>query len=83
MNSDHSLFKLDRIREWILARHPQGADVGIDIDLIRSGLVDSVSFVEYVLVIEDVCGQEIEINESILERVRTLRNVAENFLGDG
>ena len=39
----------------------------------------TVSFTEYVLIIEELSGAEIEIDEAIVEKVRTLRGVADNF----
>ena len=71
--------KLDRVKQWILAKAPGRADIELDVDVIETGLVNSVSFTEYVLIIEELCGSEIEINEAIVEKVRTLRGVLENF----
>ena len=71
--------KLSRVKSWILAKAPGRTDVELDVDVIETGLVNSVSFTEYVLIIEELSGSEIEINEAIVEKVRTLRGVAENF----
>lgn len=71
--------KLNRVKEWLLAKAPGRTDVELDVDVIETGLVNSVAFTEYVLVIEELCGAEIEINETIVEKVRTLRGVLENF----
>lgn len=71
--------KLNRVKEWILAKAPGRTDIELDVDVIETGLVNSVSFTEYVLIIEELCGEEIEINETIVEKVRTLRGVLENF----
>ena len=71
--------KLSRVKSWILAKAPGRTDVELDVDVIETGLVNSVSFTEYVLIIEELSGSEIEINEAIVEKVRTLRGVLENF----
>jgi acyl carrier protein len=71
--------KLNRVKAWILTKAPGRTDIELDVDVIASGLVNSVSFTEYVLIIEELSGAEIEINEAIVEKVRTLRGVAENF----
>jgi len=72
--------RLEQIRRWLAEKKPGAGVIADDIDLLATGIVDSVTFVEYVLVIEDVCGQEIEISDTLIDRVRTLRSVAENFL---
>jgi len=71
--------KLSRVKQWILAKAPGKTDIELDVDVIETGLVNSVSFTEYVLIIEELSGSEIEINEAIVEKVRTLRGVVENF----
>ncbi len=79
-NNLNATDKLNRVKEWILTKVPAGhPDVALDMDLIESGLVNSVFFTEYVLVIEELAGSEIEIDESIVDKVRTLRGVSENF----
>lgn len=71
--------KLNRVKEWILTKAPGRTDIELDVDVIETGLVNSVSFTEYVLIIEELSGAEIEIDETIVEKVRTLRGVVENF----
>ena len=71
--------KLERVKEWILTKTPGATEIALDVDVIETGLVNSVSFTEYVLIIEELSGTEIEIDEAIVEKVRTLRGVAENF----
>lgn len=71
--------KLSRVKEWILTKAPGRTDIELDVDVIETGLVNSVSFTEYVLIIEELSGAEIEIDETIVEKVRTLRGVVENF----
>ena len=83
-NDLSSADKLNRVKAWILTRAPAGqTEVALDVDLIETGLVSSVFFTEYVLVIEEIIGTEIEIDETIVDRVRTLRGVAQHFFGGG
>ena len=71
---------LDELKDWIISRKKGLADVGLDDDLIETRLVDSVGFVEYIMLIEEVGDCEITVDATVIEKVRTLRGVLEHFL---
>lgn len=68
------------IKEWILARHKGLTDIAPDDDLIEKRLVDSLSFVDFVFLIEEVSGTEIDIDNLDLNAVRTLAAIEKSFL---
>ena len=73
---------LDELKDWIIGRKSGLKDVGLDDDLIDTRLVDSVGFVEYIMLIEEVGDCEIAVDAGVIEKVRTLRGVLNHFLVD-
>lgn len=71
---------IDVIKEWILAKHKDRTDVAADEDLIQSRLVDSLSFVEFVFLIEETSGVEIDLDDLDINDVRTLDAIVKRFL---
>lgn len=71
--------KIDAVRAWLIKKNPAAASLTQTDDLVSQGFVNSLSFIEYILVIEDVADREIEMNEGLLDKVRTLEAVAANF----
>ncbi len=67
------------VRDWILSKHPERTNVAADEDLIESRLVDSLSFVEFIFVIEQASGVEIDMENLNLDDMRTLAALEKNF----
>jgi acyl carrier protein len=68
------------IKEWILGKHEDRTDVAADEDLIENRLVDSLSFVEFVFLIEETAGVEIDLDNLDINDVRTLDAIEKRFL---
>jgi acyl carrier protein len=68
------------IKDWILARHEDRTDIDLDEDLIENRLVDSLSFVEFVFLIEETSGVEIDMDSLDINDVRTLATIEKRFL---
>ncbi|WP_205717485.1 acyl carrier protein [Actinomadura soli] len=68
------------IKDWILAKHESRTDVGPDEDLIENRLVDSLSFVEFVFLIQETSGVEIDLDCLGINDVRTLATIEKRFL---
>jgi acyl carrier protein len=71
---------IDDVKQWILARHENRTDIEPDEDLIETRLVDSLAFVEFVFVIEQASGEEIDMESLDIEDVRTLAAIEKQFL---
>jgi acyl carrier protein len=54
-----------------------------DEDLIDGGVIDSLEFIGFLLVIEDLRGHEIRADEMSLDAFRTLRSIRARFLDGG
>jgi acyl carrier protein len=68
------------LRAWLLQIHPQLDQIDDELDLFANKLIDSLNFVEYVLMIEEISGQAVHVDNRILERLSTLARVRRHFL---
>ncbi len=80
MNKTDNFEKINEIKQWLLSKKRYLSDIALDFDLIDNAIVDSLSFVEYVLVIEEISGKEVVVDDTVLEKVRTLERVQHNYL---
>jgi acyl carrier protein len=78
--AQQTTMSIDAIKEWIISRNEGRQDVGADEDLIDCRLVDSLSFVEFIFLIEEVSGEEIDVDKLDLNDVRTLAAIKKRFL---
>ncbi|MFI0982933.1 phosphopantetheine-binding protein [Streptomyces sp. NPDC021093] len=72
--------KIDAVRNWLLAKHPERTAIAPDEDLITARLVDSLSFVEFVMTIEEAGDTEIDREAIDLADFRTLAAIESKFL---
>jgi acyl carrier protein len=70
---------INEVRNWVLAKHTDRQDIGTDEDLIETRLVDSLSFVEFIFVIEQASGVEIDLEALDLDDLRTLTAIEKRF----
>jgi acyl carrier protein len=80
LNQISSAHKINEVKQWLLAKKKYLPDIPLDLDLIENDIVDSLSFVEYVLVIEEVSGREVVVDDGVLDKVRTLERVQSHFM---
>lgn len=80
MNQVINLEKINEVRQWLLSKKKYLSDIPLDLDLIENDVVDSLSFVEYVLVIEEISGKEVVVDDTVLDKVRTLARVQMNYM---
>ncbi len=71
---------IETLREWILEKHPDLAHIDDDTDLFEQKLIDSINFVEYILIIEELIDREIPVTPDLIPRTATLARVRDNFL---
>lgn len=50
---------VSKLRDWIASTKRQTVDIGLDTDLIREGVLDSLEMVNFLLFIEGARGREI------------------------
>lgn len=71
---------IETLREWLLEKHPDLERIDDDTDLFERKLIDSINFVEYILIIEELIDREIPVTPDLIPRTATLARVRENFL---
>ncbi|HEY0166643.1 MAG TPA: hypothetical protein VGB75_06330 [Jatrophihabitans sp.] len=72
----------DLVLSYLLARRPELTSIDPDLDLIDNRLIDSLSFVNFLYVLEEQSGRQISLDEVSPEDFRTLRRIRERFFGD-
>ncbi|MEE1840847.1 acyl carrier protein [Streptomyces sp. NPDC007076] len=70
---------IDEVRNWILKRHPERQDIDAEENLIQTRLVDSLTFVELVYVIENAADLEIDFDNIDIEDFQTLAAIEKAF----
>ncbi|MBT2443661.1 acyl carrier protein [Streptomyces sp. ISL-36] len=70
---------LQQVKSWILDRHPERDDIAPDLDLIENRLIDSLSFVEFVFLLEQESGQSIQMETLEVDAIRTLAAIDTHF----
>ena len=63
---------IERIRQFIRDRQDEPRDFADGDDLIEGGLIDSLQFVDFVLLVSELCGREIPLDDIDIEQFRTL-----------
>ncbi len=71
---------IDILRDWLLEKNPDLDEIADDLDLFESKLIDSINFVEFILIIEELIDQEIPASSDLVAKTSTLRLVSENYL---
>lgn len=71
--------EIAELLEWLQERNKSGKDITLTTDLIEEKVIDSLTFVEYVMMIEEVTGQTVVVDDSILTKVNTLAKVEQTF----
>ncbi|WP_314617766.1 acyl carrier protein [Streptomyces stackebrandtii] len=72
---------MERIAEWLHEKNP-GLDGPIDVDedLIEARLIDSMDFLEFIDLLEEISGDTIDLQEVTIDDFRTLGRVERRFL---
>jgi acyl carrier protein len=67
--------------DWLRARQPQ-AEIDEDFDLIDNRVIDSLHFMEFIFLLQEVTGRDITVEATSIDRFRTLRAIHSNFFQD-
>ncbi|PKU22089.1 holo [Telmatospirillum siberiense] len=71
--------RIEVVRAWILAKHPAQNELPGELDLIEARLVDSLSFVEFIHVIGEASGKEVDPENIELDNLRTLNAISQAY----
>jgi len=72
--------KIAKVLEFIHQRNPEVGELTMDDDLIDRRAVDSLAFVEFLYLLEELGGEPIDPEDIDLDDFRTLRAIDKRFL---
>lgn len=67
--------KIASLRKWLDGLHEEPLDIQDETDLIQSGAVTSLQFVQMVIEIERLHGQKLDPGVITIESMRTLKAI--------
>ncbi|MEU3859301.1 acyl carrier protein [Streptomyces sp. NPDC028722] len=71
---------MEEIVTWIRSKNPDlDGEIANDTDLIESRLIASVSFMEFIGLLEELTGRSIDVTRLSVADFRTLDRINENF----
>lgn len=71
---------VDRIRQRLVRMGMSEREVTGDLDLVRSGLLDSLSFVDLIADLETACGKQVDLEKALNGNgATTVKGVTEMF----
>lgn len=70
---------LQQLKDWILKRHPEREEIPTDLDLIDNRLIDSLSFVEFLFLLEELSARSIDMDTFDVEDIRRLEVIEMRF----
>ncbi|MFI5761194.1 MULTISPECIES: acyl carrier protein [unclassified Streptomyces] len=72
---------MERIATWLHEKNPGlEGPIDADEDLIEARLIDSMDFLEFIDLLEELSGSTIDLQEVTIDDFRTLGRVQERFL---
>ncbi|MFB9836541.1 acyl carrier protein [Actinoallomurus acaciae] len=70
---------MEAVREFILGRNPKLGELDVEMDLIDSRAINSLAFVEFIFLLEELTGEPIDPEELDLDDFRTLKTIEARF----
>jgi len=70
---------IENIRQFISDKQVKPVTFGDNDDLIENGLIDSLQFVEFVLLIAEVSGREISLDDLDIDDFRSISSIQKAF----
>lgn len=67
--------KIGALRNWLAGLHDEPLDIDDDTDLIKSGVVTSLQFVQMVIEIERLHGQRLDPGVITVDSMRSLKAI--------
>jgi acyl carrier protein len=74
---------IETLRAWLLEKHPDLDTIDDELDLFEHKIIDSLNFVEYILIIEELIDREIPVTPDLMPKTASLAQVRQHFLGGG
>ncbi|MBB5936388.1 acyl carrier protein [Streptomyces zagrosensis] len=70
---------MQAVREFIIGRNPKLDGLSNDLDLIDSRAINSLAFIEFIFLLEELTGESIDPEDLNLDDFRTLKALETRF----
>ncbi|GHH24655.1 phosphopantetheine-binding protein [Streptomyces rubradiris] len=70
---------IQAVREFILERNPKLEELPDDLDLIDSRAINSLAFIEFIFLLEELTGETVDPEDLNLDDFRTLKSLETRF----
>lgn len=70
---------MQAVREFITGRNPKLGQLDSDMDLIDSRAINSLAFVEFIFLLEELTGESIDPEDLDVDDFRTLNAIEARF----
>ncbi|MGL5834096.1 MAG: acyl carrier protein [Waterburya sp.] len=78
-NSDQMI---SEVKQWLLEKNTHLEDIPEDLNLIENRLIDSLQFVSFLMFLEELREEEIEVDNVDFSMFQTLRAIKANFFNN-
>lgn len=73
------LENFDALCAWLKNKAKREDAIPLDLNLIENKVVDSIVFVEFMMMLEELAGIQLEVNEELLQKVYSLQAIKDNY----
>lgn len=73
---------VQKLMDWLREKKPEIGSIDPDDDLMNKRILDSLQFVNFLFMIEQVRGRPIPQEKVVPDNFTTLRSIEANFLGN-
>lgn len=70
---------MQAVRDFVLDRNPKLSQLDSQLDLIDSRAINSLAFVEFIFLLEELTGESVDPEEIDLDDFRTLNAIEARF----
>ena len=69
-----------KLRNWLVENTNFPKDADNSLDLIESGALTSLQMMEFILFLEHLSGQQVDLDRSTLTKMKSIETIVENYL---
>ncbi|QCO00279.1 acyl carrier protein (plasmid) [Azospirillum argentinense] len=70
---------LDRLKAFIVSKNKKLTDIDPDFDIIENRLIDSLQFIEFVYLIQELSGRSIALDKIDLDHFKNLNTIRQEY----
>ena len=71
--------KVPHIESWLISKNPKYAKIDHDLNIFETRFIDSLDFMELVNLIEDLIGEELDMDKLSLNDFSSINNMKYRF----